>query len=220
MHEGHGDVNENFRWATAHITGIRRVNVEVRELSLLSKEKDKLRSLRRQQQSLLFSRHRSLTTQGVDAYVLLKHRFAVFTLKALKKLLKMLEEQHRSRLPKCATPDGRPAPVPLPVPGWGQEWFEAKRAQKLRKFDRVRLLFSQHNSCPLQRADARPQDAFASPSPAPQTLAPLLSCFLEGAHSRASGQVEVVSRPQGADGERERENPSPKTLCLPAPPGV
>lgn len=29
IHEGHDDVNENFRWATAHITGVKRTDVAV-----------------------------------------------------------------------------------------------------------------------------------------------------------------------------------------------
>ncbi|XP_026190830.1 uncharacterized protein LOC34622056 [Cyclospora cayetanensis] len=104
IHEGHEDVNENFRWATAHITGVKRTDVA-----------------------------------GVNAYTLLKHRMVIITLKALKQLLFELHQQQQQRLPRYATPDGRPAPPPSPVPGWADEWIEIKTKEREAKFDRQRI---------------------------------------------------------------------------------
>ncbi|CDJ65570.1 50S ribosomal protein L4, putative, partial [Eimeria necatrix] len=104
IHEGHNDVNENCRWATAHITGVRRTDVA-----------------------------------GVNAYLLLKHRMVLITLKALQQLLFELQQQQQQRLPRYATPDGRPAPPPVPVPGWADEWLEIKARERAAKFDRKRI---------------------------------------------------------------------------------
>ncbi|CDJ36987.1 50S ribosomal protein L4, putative [Eimeria tenella] len=104
IHEGHNDVNENCRWATAHITGVRRTDVA-----------------------------------GVNAYLLLKHRMILITLKALQQLLFELQQQQQQRLPRYATPDGRPAPPPVPVPGWADEWLEIKARERAAKFDRKRI---------------------------------------------------------------------------------
>jgi len=94
VHEGRDDVNDNFRWASAHLPQIKRVNAD-----------------------------------GVDVYNLAKYRQVVITEKALNKLIYLIDDYPRKQgwLPVCATPDGKPAPIPEPVPGWNSEWIERRR---------------------------------------------------------------------------------------------
>ena len=101
VHEGHRDVNDNFRWATAHLPQVRRENVE-----------------------------------GVSVYTLAKYREVVITEKALRKLIHNLHEYPKQRgwLPVNATPDGKPAPIPQPVPGWNSEWLEKRRKLQESEF--------------------------------------------------------------------------------------
>ena len=101
IHEGRDDVNDNFRWASAHLPQIKRVNVD-----------------------------------GVDVYNLAKYREVVITEKALKKLIFMINDYPRKQgwLPVNATPDGKPAPVPEPVPGWNAEWVEKRRKLQESEF--------------------------------------------------------------------------------------
>ncbi|CDJ57259.1 50S ribosomal protein L4, putative [Eimeria maxima] len=61
------------------------------------------------------------------------------TLKALRQLLFLLQQQQQQRLPKYATPDALPAPPPSPVPGWADDWIMIKTREKNAKFDRQRL---------------------------------------------------------------------------------
>ena len=98
VHEGISDVNDAFRWATAHIPKIRRENVD-----------------------------------GVNLSVLLKYRKVIFTENALKSIIAKIEEYPKKNrwLAKNATPSGKPAIVPSPVPGWDAEW-KAKR-QRMQK---------------------------------------------------------------------------------------
>ncbi|CBZ54453.1 putative 50S ribosomal protein L4 [Neospora caninum Liverpool] len=103
VHEGTTDVNDNFRYATAHILAVRRENVE-----------------------------------GVNVYNLLKYRQLVITEKALLKLIYNIQTypEKRGWLPKYATPDGRPAPVPEKVEGWDREWKEMKERERNAKFSK------------------------------------------------------------------------------------
>ncbi|EER15914.1 conserved hypothetical protein [Perkinsus marinus ATCC 50983] len=103
IHVGTSDVNDNFRWGTAHIAQVRREDVE-----------------------------------GVSTYNLLKYRQIVITEQALHKLIAEINNypkkarimRTRGWLPKHATPDGRPAPVPNKVPGWVSEWAAKKQRLK------------------------------------------------------------------------------------------
>ncbi|KAF4677378.1 hypothetical protein FOL47_001964 [Perkinsus chesapeaki] len=97
VHVGNSDVNDNFRWGTAHIAQVRREDVE-----------------------------------GVSTYNLLKYRQIVITEQALHKLIAEINNYPKKRgwLPKNATPDGRPAPVPQKVPGWVSEWAAKKQRLK------------------------------------------------------------------------------------------
>ncbi|PHJ22198.1 50s ribosomal protein l4 [Cystoisospora suis] len=106
VHEGTTDVNDNFRYATAHILAVRRENVE-----------------------------------GVNVYNLLKYRQLVITEKALLKLIYNIEKypEKRGWLPKYATPDGRPAPVPEKVEGWDREWQEKKERERTASYNRALL---------------------------------------------------------------------------------
>ncbi|PFH35905.1 putative 50S ribosomal protein L4 [Besnoitia besnoiti] len=106
VHEGTTDVNDNFRYATAHILAVRRENVE-----------------------------------GVNVYNLLKYRQLVITEKALLKLIYNIQTypEKRGWLPKYATPDGRPAPVPEKVEGWDREWNEMKERERNAKFSKALL---------------------------------------------------------------------------------
>jgi len=93
VHEGHLDVNDNCRWASAHIPSICRENVE-----------------------------------GVSVYSLLKYHQLIITEQALTKLIREIQTYPRKRKwgSRCATPDGKPVPVPEKVPGWNKVWVERK----------------------------------------------------------------------------------------------
>lgn len=79
--------------------------------------------------------------EGVNVYNLLKFRYLVITEPALKKLTKFLRfyPEKQSWGPTCATPDGKPAPVPEKVPGWNADWVAWKQRLKNSEF-RERLL--------------------------------------------------------------------------------
>ncbi|KEP67316.1 UNVERIFIED_CONTAM: 50S ribosomal protein L4, putative [Hammondia hammondi] len=106
VHEGTTDVNDNFRYATAHILAVRRENVE-----------------------------------GINVYNLLKYRQLVITEKALLKLIYNIQTypEKRGWLPKYATPDGKPAPVPEKVEGWDREWRQMKERERNAKFSKALL---------------------------------------------------------------------------------
>jgi ribosomal protein L4 len=112
VHEGHRDVNDNFRWGTAHLPQVRRENVE-----------------------------------GVSVYTLAKYREVVITEKALKKLIHNLQEYPKQRgwVPISATPDGKSAHIPTPVPGWNSEWLE-KRRKLLESEFRSKLLHEERRN--------------------------------------------------------------------------
>ncbi|GBE60521.1 mitochondrial ribosomal protein L4 [Babesia ovata] len=95
---GNSDANENFRWATANIPGVRIETVE-----------------------------------GVNVYNLLKYRQLVLTEAALKKLIHLIEEYPRKMdwLPRFATPNNTPAPIPEKVKGWNKVWRESRMGRKL-----------------------------------------------------------------------------------------
>ncbi|GFE54069.1 mitochondrial ribosomal protein L4 [Babesia ovis] len=73
------------------------------------------------------------TVEGLNVYNLLKYRQLVITEMALKKLIHLIQEYPRKMdwLPKYATPDNTPAPVPRKVDGWNRIWVENKIAKKL-----------------------------------------------------------------------------------------
>jgi len=101
VHEGHLDINDNCRWASAHIPAVNRENVE-----------------------------------GVSVYNLLKHHQLVITEAALMKLIREVQTYPKKRGwgSRCATPDGRPAPVPEKVPGWNKTWVEKKERLRNAEF--------------------------------------------------------------------------------------
>jgi len=107
VHEGNVDVNDNFRWATAHIAGVHRENVE-----------------------------------GVNVYNLVKYHQLIITEAALAKLITEIHNYPKKRgwHAKFATPDGKPAPVPVKVEGWNKTWIEKK--ERLRNSEyRAREFF-------------------------------------------------------------------------------
>lgn len=101
VHEGHLDINDNCRWASAHIPSICRENVE-----------------------------------GVSVYNLLKYHQLVITEAALAKLMKEIQTYPTKRGwgSRCATPDGKPAPIPDKVPGWNKVWVEKKERLRNAEF--------------------------------------------------------------------------------------
>mmetsp|Transcript_144511 Transcript_144511/g.402635 ORF Transcript_144511/g.402635 Transcript_144511/m.402635 type:complete len:476 (-) Transcript_144511:57-1484(-) len=109
VHEGHLDVNDNCRWASAHIPSVCRENVE-----------------------------------GVSVYNLLKYHQIVITEAALTKLIREIQlyPTKRGWGSRCATPDGKPAPVPEKVPGWNKTWVEKKERLRNAEF-RAREYFKE-----------------------------------------------------------------------------
>jgi hypothetical protein len=101
IHEGVVDVNDNFRWASAHIPAVHRENVE-----------------------------------GVSVYNLLKYHQIVITEAALTKLIREIQIYPKKAGwgQRCATPDGKPAPVPDKVPGWNSTWIEKKERLRNAEF--------------------------------------------------------------------------------------
>ncbi|KAK2196814.1 bifunctional Ribosomal protein L4 domain superfamily/50S ribosomal protein uL4/Ribosomal protein L4-L1e [Babesia duncani] len=73
------------------------------------------------------------TVEGVNVYNLLKYRQVVITEDALKKLIYYIDNYPKQAdwLPKYATPDNKPAPVPEKVPGWNATWLKNKIPFKL-----------------------------------------------------------------------------------------
>lgn len=73
------------------------------------------------------------TVEGVNVYNLLKYRQVVMTEAALKKLIHLIENYPNKMdwLPRYATPNNTPAPVPEKVEGWNKVWMESKIARKL-----------------------------------------------------------------------------------------
>lgn len=101
VHEGHLDINDNCRWASAHIPSICRENVE-----------------------------------GISVYNLLRYHQVVITEAALAKLIRDVQTYPTKRGwgSRCATPDGKPAPVPEKVPGWNKVWVEKKERLRNAEF--------------------------------------------------------------------------------------
>ncbi|EAN34130.2 Ribosomal protein L4/L1 family protein [Theileria parva strain Muguga] len=73
------------------------------------------------------------TVEGVNVYNLLKYRQLVITQAALKKLIYYIENYPKKCdwLPKYATPNNTPAPIPEKVKGWNSTWIENKLKARL-----------------------------------------------------------------------------------------
>lgn len=82
------------------------------------------------------------TVEGVNVYNLLKYRQLVITQAALKKLIYYINNYPKQCdwLPRYATPDNTPAPVPRKVKGWNSSWIEKKLREKLSPDSRERWL--------------------------------------------------------------------------------
>ncbi|KAK1443526.1 large ribosomal subunit protein uL4 domain containing protein [Babesia gibsoni] len=78
------------------------------------------------------------TVEGVNVYNLLKYRQLVMTEAALKKLIYLIEEypQKMDWMPRYATPNNTPAPIPEKVKGWNKVWIDNKLARKLAEKSR------------------------------------------------------------------------------------
>ncbi|EKX74030.1 conserved hypothetical protein [Theileria equi strain WA] len=76
---------------------------------------------------------RNETVEGVNVYNLLKYRQLVITESALKKLIYHIENYPKKCdwLPRYATPNNTPAPVPEKVKGWNSTWIKTKIQNKL-----------------------------------------------------------------------------------------
>ncbi|XP_953884.1 uncharacterized protein TA06235 [Theileria annulata] len=73
------------------------------------------------------------TVEGVNVYNLLKYRQLVITQSALRKLIYYIENYPKKCdwIPKYATPNNTPAPIPQKVKGWNSTWIENKLKARL-----------------------------------------------------------------------------------------
>nr|PVC54817.1 hypothetical protein MACL_00003576 [Theileria orientalis] len=73
------------------------------------------------------------TVEGVNVYNLLKYRQVVITEAALGKLIHYIQQYPKKCgwLPRYATPDNTPAPVPEKVRSWNTSWIESRLRQRL-----------------------------------------------------------------------------------------
>eukprot|EP00371_Babesia_bovis_P002159 XP_001610806.1 50S ribosomal protein L4 [Babesia bovis T2Bo] len=82
------------------------------------------------------------TVEGLNVYNLLKYRQLVITEMALKKLIHLIHEYPRKMnwLPRFATPNNTPAPIPQKVDGWNQAWIDNKIAKNMASRTREQWL--------------------------------------------------------------------------------
>ncbi|SIO73865.1 Ribosomal protein L4/L1 family [Babesia microti strain RI] len=78
------------------------------------------------------------SVEGVNVYNLLKYRQLVITEKALTKLIFYIDNFPRENdwLPRYATPDNKPAPIPTKVEGWNTLWLQQKFKFNLSDYSR------------------------------------------------------------------------------------
>lgn len=85
---------------------------------------------------------RTEVVEGINVYNLLKYRELVMTEAALKKIIYLIDQfpEKSDWLPKYATPDNKPAPIPEKVTGWNKAWLKNKLRGRLSRKSRVCFL--------------------------------------------------------------------------------